>query len=377
MRFLIVTHVIHNQQAGKYSAYGPYVREMNIWIKHAQQVIIVAPLVESAINPIQVHYEHPEIKFIRIPALNFTSWPERLRSIGLLPVVIWRIFTAMRQADHIHLRCPGNIGLLGCFCQILFPGKSKTAKYAGNWDWKSNQPWSYRLQQSILRHTFFTRKMTALVYGLWPDKTRNIYPFFTASYREKEVIETPARTLTQKQPTRFIFVGTLTANKQPMLVLKTIKLLSDLGYNVQLDFFGEGPERTDLQRFVQENNLEGYVTLHGNIAHHTLTVAYRQSHFLLFPSKSEGWPKAVAEAMFWGCLPVTTPVSCVPQMLGNGSRGVLIPHADPAAIVQAIEQQLNNPDSYAEQVAGAMAWSRQFTLDRFEHEIQHLLNNPK
>jgi hypothetical protein len=46
---------------------------------------------------------------------------------------MFKIFKAMRQADHIHLRCPEYrfVGL--CFTD--FPSKKKeTAKYAGNWD---------------------------------------------------------------------------------------------------------------------------------------------------------------------------------------------------------------------------------------------------
>ena len=43
------------------------------------------------------------------------------------------MYKAMKWADHIHLRCPGNIGLLGCIVQIAFPKKVKTVKYAGNW----------------------------------------------------------------------------------------------------------------------------------------------------------------------------------------------------------------------------------------------------
>jgi hypothetical protein len=31
--------------------------------------------------------------------------------------------------------------------------------------------------------------------------------------------------------------------------------------------------------------------------------------------------KAIAEGMFWGCIPVGTAVSCVPFMLDEGKRG--------------------------------------------------------
>ena len=44
MRFVVVTHVDHVFQDNHYYAYGPYVREMNIWFKQVDEVIIIAPL---------------------------------------------------------------------------------------------------------------------------------------------------------------------------------------------------------------------------------------------------------------------------------------------------------------------------------------------
>jgi len=53
----------------------------------------------------------------------------------------------MKSANHIHLRCPGNIGLLACLIQILFPNTPKTSKYAGNWDPNAKQPFTYKIQK--------------------------------------------------------------------------------------------------------------------------------------------------------------------------------------------------------------------------------------
>ena len=52
--------------------------------------------------------------------------------------------------------------------------------------------------------------------------------------------------------------------------------------------------------------------------------AFIEAHFLIFISKSEGWPKVVAEAMFWKCLPISTDVSCVAYMLDYGKRGTIV-----------------------------------------------------
>ena len=186
MKFLILTHVQHKLTDGSVSAYAPYVKEMNIWLKHVDEVSIVAPKTSEIKNDIDLDYEHKTLNFNEIPSIEFTNTKKILSSLFKLPFICSVIFKACKKADHIHLRCPGNIGLIGCLVQICFPKKIKTAKYAGNWDPHSHQPWSYRLQQTILRNTFLTRNMKVLVYGEWPNQSKNIVPFFTASYSEIE-----------------------------------------------------------------------------------------------------------------------------------------------------------------------------------------------
>jgi glycosyltransferase involved in cell wall biosynthesis len=161
-----------------------------------------------------------------------------------------------------------------------------------------------------------------------------------------------------------------------MLSVKVIKKLQSENYNVKLDMYGEGPEFKTIKTYVSQKNLEGSVFLHGNQPKEVVKEAYQKSHFLIFVSKSEGWPKVVAEAMFWGCLPISSKVSCVEKMLGNGSRGTVIaPHASSDEIVQIIKGYIEKEDEYQQQVLNARNWSQQYTLEKFEHEIKKLLLN--
>lgn len=373
MFFLIVTHAGHKiNHKGQIGAYAPYVREMNLWLKHVSKVVIIAPLVKDPFTPIDLLYIHPDIKHIPIPALDFTSFGKKIRSAVLVPKVLWAIVTQMRKADHIHLRCPGNIGLLGCFAQIFFPKKKKTAKYAGNWDFASQQPFTYRIQQYILSNTFLTKNIHVLVYGNWPGSTKNILPFFTASYSDSDKVPVQLRTLATTGLVQLLFVGTLGIGKQPLLSVIAAGLLARQGYNVILNMYGEGAERPKLEAYIHENKLQDTVRLHGNQSADVVKEAFKTSHFLLFLSKSEGWPKVVAESMFWGCVPITTAVSCVPEMLGGGTRGSLV-KPDVGEVVKAIQSYLNNEDLYSRASENGMHWARQFTLERFEEEIARLV----
>jgi glycosyltransferase involved in cell wall biosynthesis len=345
---------------------------MNIWEKYIDELIVVAPLEHNKKHTsIDLPYSSGKVRFLEVPHFNLTQKKEIFKTLLNLPLILIRIIQGMWIANHIHIRCPGNMGLLGVILQLLFPTKRKTAKYAGNWDWNSKQPLSYRIQQRILRNTFLTKNMQVLVYGDWSE-SKNIRPFFTASYSEKEIVETPPRKLDLHQPVKLIFVGGLNEGKRPKLSLEVALKLHQNGIQNEIHFFGDGVQRLELEKFINENQMQTYALLHGNVDAFEVKFALQKSHFLIFISKSEGWPKVVAEAMFWSCLPLTSTVSCVPQMVGYGERGDLL-KADSNSIFQKIIDYINQPELYFEKCEKAMIWSRQYTLERFETELESLI----
>jgi glycosyltransferase involved in cell wall biosynthesis len=496
MKFAIITHALHKIHKQDIFAYEPYVREMNLWLPYVNEVQIVAPFSKEAINSIESSYvkmeRHPQldwgthekeqelkslrpfdklrtgsaqtdrivqnrvgndgITLIPIHSFDITSIKNALKAIFKIPFICYKIYKAMQWADHIHLRCPGNIGLLGSLVQILFPSKPKTVKYAGNWDPKSQQPFSYKVQKWILSNTFLTRNCKVLVYGEWPKQSKNIVPFFTATYSETELLENsipkekfasshtsrndeyschpepvegysntdennnslrqaqtdiPKEQIASSQIPRndeidrhpqldwgshdlekhkqipnelgnerkkiyFLFVGALTQGKQPLVSVKVVHELKKKGYKVQLDIYGEGQERENLANYILDNSLEHEVVMHGNTSKELIKLAYQKAQFLVFISKSEGWPKVVAEAMCWGCLPISSNVSCVPYMLGHGTRGAIVnPNID--EIVSVVEGYIKDRPTYNTHVQNGMEWSRQFTLEKFAREIGKLL----
>ncbi|CAM3646782.1 glycosyltransferase [Flavobacterium gelidilacus] len=374
MKFAVITHVPHIKKGNQYFGYAPYVRELNIWAKYVDQLLVVAPLVKNDINPIHASYLHENIEFKQVPQFSVTSFKHILGTLINLPFIIFATYSVMSKADHIHLRCPGNMGLIGAIVQILFPSKYKTAKYAGNWDPKSKQPLTYKLQRWILSNELLTRNMQVLVYGEWPMQTKNIKSFFTATYSELDLLNSGYKIQDSvfKVPYTFLFVGTLSKGKQPLYAIQLVEQLHLNGIKVKLDFYGDGDLRKELEQYIIVHNLENIVELKGNQSMDIVLKAYQNHHFLILPSKSEGWPKVVAEAMFWGCIPIVTSVSCVPYMLGEGKRGVLLTE-NKERDVKAIESLLDVDLALTKMSRLAQKWSRQFTTDKFEAEIKKLL----
>ena len=372
MTFCIITSAHHGLKDNQFFSYAPYVREMNIWTKFVRKIIIVAPLALDEKTAIHINYENKSIFFVAINKMDLLSLKSIFMSFVHTPKICWQIFKAMKKADHIHLRCPGNIGLLGCVVQIAFPSKPKTAKYAGNWDPKAKQPLSYRIQKWILSNTFLTKNMSVLVYGEWENSTKNIKPFFTATYKEEDKVEVIPRML--NETIQFLFVGTLSEGKRPLYSIKIVEQIQKLGYNVSLQLYGEGNQKDLLQEYFKANDLNAIVEFKGNQKEAVVREAYKRSHFVILPSESEGWPKVIAEAMFWGCFPITTKISCLGTLLDNGNRGLFLTmnlQEDSEHIVRILQNQ----EDYNSKVLKSILWSRKYTLDLFENEIKGLLNS--
>jgi|25_taG_2_1085351.scaffolds.fasta_scaffold00117_42 glycosyltransferase involved in cell wall biosynthesis len=436
MRFAIFTHVEHSEREGRYYAYAPYVREMNVWLKHVEKVEVVAPVPLPPKGEVagQHCYQHEYLTYTTIPSFHFLNLRGAVKAVIKIPYILYKILGAMKRADHLHLRCPGNIGLLACICQIFFPSKPKSAKYAGNWDPEAKQPLSYRFQKWLLSNTFLTRNMKVLVYGEWPGQTKNILPFFTASFSKKERTEVPKKAFSE--PFIFLFVGNLVEGKRPLEAIKFMerivaqKVDTNNDIRASLEIYGDGSEREYLENYCRKNKLEELVHFKGNRSLEELKEAYQKAHFVILPSKSEGWPKALAEGMFFGCIPVATPVSCVPWMLDYGKRGILLSDplldtfqksrqfefsSNPAAAelkkvsrtgfserpvyrqgrfevtenewsvvsgqwsenIKNIKELLADPERMKTMSEAAKEWSHKYTLERFEEAIKEVLNKEK
>lgn len=369
-RLLVISSAPLISKEGTFFAYSPYEKEMQIWAKHTEEIAFCCPIWKEDKGLLIAEISFKIHKIIPLKEFNIKTIPNTLKSIYYSIINCFILFKAIKNANHIHMRCPGNVTLLAAFIQVFFPKKIKTVKYAGNWDPKSQQPLSYKLQRWILSNTFLSKNTQVLVYGSWDNQTKNIKPFFTASYSESDKKEVKVRKL--EDEIKFLFVGTLSKGKQPLYVIQLVEELRLLQQNVYLELYGEGVLRKELEAYITNRNLEAFVIIKGNQSKECIQNAYQHSHFLVLPSKSEGWPKVVAEAMFWGCLPIVTKISCVPYMLEDGNRGLLI-DGNLTEDVQVILNLINTPSEFENKANKALNWSREFTLEKFENEIKALI----
>lgn len=111
---------------------------------------------------------------------------------------------------------------------------------------------------------------------------------------------------------------------------------------VWLLLVGDGELRGELESRAQTLGLSSVVTFTG-IRDDVPDILAALDIFVL-PSRWEGLPLVVLEAMAAGLPVVATAVGGTPEVVVDGVTGLLVPPRDPAALAQAITRLLRNPD---------------------------------
>ena len=95
-------------------------------------------------------------------------------------------------------------------------------------------------------------------------------------------------------------VGRLDKVKNHIFILELLIILIKINPNYKVMFVGEGEERTNIEKFIKENNLENNVILTGNQAE--AYKFYNAFDMFLFPSKFEGLGIVLVEAQINGLI---------------------------------------------------------------------------
>lgn len=109
--------------------------------------------------------------------------------------------------------------------------------------------------------------------------------------------------------------------KNQIELLKAVLLLKDKGYDCKLSLFGDGTTRVQIESFIQQNNLEKNVCLHGFKSN--ISKMLPDYDVFVLPSLLEGVPLSIIEAMAAALPIVASNVGGVPDMIIDGRNGLL------------------------------------------------------
>ncbi|MDX1979542.1 MAG: glycosyltransferase [Bryobacteraceae bacterium] len=369
MKLLIVSHVIHFRHQGGLYAYGPYAREIDLWADLFPEVRISCPIRDEVPPGDCVAFSRPNISLVPLPEAGGETTAAKLILLAYTPLIMWGLMRAMLWADAIHVRCPGNIGLLGAFMAPFF-SRNLVAKYAGSWMEMPGEEFTTRAQRWLLRHWF---RGPVTVYGEWPGQPAHIIPFFT-SLTTEEQMNRARRAVAARQPSstiRALYTGRLSKAKNIDCMLEAAAAARTQGAAVECTIIGDGPERENLEATARRLGISDVVHFTGGVAFETVIEHLEKSDVLVLTSETEGWPKSAAEAMAFGLICIGSNRGFFRKMLDG--RGIAVEPRDVGALAAAFTAIAKNPRKYEEMRGKAAAWAQQFSMEGLRDAIRALL----
>lgn len=123
-------------------------------------------------------------------------------------------------------------------------------------------------------------------------------------------------------PARLFSVGRIVYQKGLDLGLRALAQLKVLEWEWRIA--GDGPQMDSLKVLAQELRISERVTFLGWQSREELTQWYHHSNLFLFPSRHEGMPNAVLEAMSSGLPVVATKIAGNEELVLDGVTGLLV-----------------------------------------------------
>jgi len=160
------------------------------------------------------------------------------------------------------------------------------------------------------------------------------------------------------------FIGRLDEGKGIMDLVKAIPIVLEQKKNIKFFIGGFGNLYEAINKEIDINNMSKNINLVGWIPHDDVADHLNEFKLFILPSKSEGLPTGVLEAMACGTPVLVTPVGGITDVILDGKSGFILNDNSPEGIAQSIIRALDCPE--LNQIAKN---ARKIIEDEFDYDI--------
>lgn len=187
----------------------------------------------------------------------------------------------------------------------------------------------------------------------------------TRFWHPAPAVEEPSR------PNRIITVGRLEPVKGFDLLIDALARLPTALGGTRLTLVGEGSQREALEHRARAAGIAERVDFAGRLPREEIRARLHAADLFVMPSRSEGTPLALLEAMASGLACLATEVGGIPGAAQGAAR--LVAPDDPAALAQAMADLLPDAAARGALARAARARALAFSIDETHQAYESLL----
>lgn len=139
-------------------------------------------------------------------------------------------------------------------------------------------------------------------------------------------------------------VGRLSLEKGHADLIDALALVKKAGHKVSLVLIGDGAERANLVRRIENHGLQGAVHLPGYVQAPQRLL--EEVDLMVLPSHTEGLPNVALEALLMEVPVLATRVGGTPEVIIDGETGRLVAPRSPSELADGILEFLASPESW-------------------------------
>ncbi len=214
-------------------------------------------------------------------------------------------------------------------------------------------------REDLINNGIDSQKIILIYNGINIDK----FPFLREDQKEKR-----RKQLGLKENEKVVgYVGRLNDEKGVIYFLEAAyDIIKELPY-VKIFFVGSGPQMDFLKKKAKDLNIENHVKFLGFRKNIPDILSIFDVYVL--PSKIEGLPLGLIEAMSMGIPIVASNVGGVPEAIIDRKTGILVPPKDPKLIAKSVIYLLNNEDkAQILRLAGRKEVEQQFSIEKMVYK---------
>lgn len=168
-------------------------------------------------------------------------------------------------------------------------------------------------------------------------------------------------------------VGRVDKEKNPLMLAGVLDALVQGDGDFELVSIGEGTLVSALEERLHSLGLADRATIRGYVEQAALAEVYRNSHFLVITSHTEGLPQVVLEAFAAGLPVVSTDVGGVAEAVGDAAA--FVEPGDTHAMAETIRRLSGDASARASLIAAGHSYISEHTIDAEIDRVAELISS--